>query len=751
MKKFIFFSILCIFFLNMLYIPQAGAAEKNFTPPLILSDYDSGTLYTNLGGLSGGDEEAPGTAVALLVSDDNFTKGKSGYSLMLDYDVSGLGEFSFYWVKLGEEMPGRPGITHTLDLRKYNYLSFWVKGLQGGEKIKIEFHQDTDDNGIFVFGKDITSHVYANTYIAENIITRDWKKVIIPLEDFTAITNWSKMLEFVFVFENVIGNTKGAVYVDDILFGRRPEEILKTENVTQEINAPLQSSFRVNGLSKEQCASFLMSNKLSIKAESLDENPFMESVGFEYSTDEGGTWRRIGTDYDASKNTYEVTWRPENNSQLYRYQVRAVATDIRGNEKVTAPLVEGGVKPLTDEEFLELIQRKAFDFFYEHQNLETGLFADTSGGGDASIASTGFGITALCVGAKRGWITKNEAVRRVVLALDAFIPKSEGVETLASGKHGFFYHFLNIHTGKRAGKAEISTVDTAILVCGALTAGEYFGGEIKKKAETLYKNVEWEKFLCMEKGPWYGMFSMGWSPERGLLGSYWDFYTDEAVLICLLAIGSPTHPVDPGVFYAWTRRKDSYADGKPFIYSWHGALFSYQYAHVWFDFRELVDKEGINWFENSLNATLANRQFCIDHQEEFKTYGPNTWGITSMARPTGYTMHFGPPPCGSGEPQYDGTISPTGPAGSIVFTPYLSLSALKHMHLTNPELWGKYGLKDSFNLDLNWYARTYYGIGEAMYALPIENFRSGFIWKNFMKNSHIKEALRKAGFTKKKR
>ncbi|MGB2706073.1 MAG: glucoamylase family protein [Candidatus Omnitrophota bacterium] len=748
--KALFFSILCIYFLNSSCLAEAEDLREEFVPPLVLSDYNSGVLFTNLGGLSGGDEELPGKTFAVVIPDDNFTKGNSGYSLMLDYDVSGLGEFSFYWIKLGPEVRGREGATHPLDLQRYNYLSFWIKGLAGGEKIKIELHQDIDDNGVFVFGNDITSYLYLDAYIPEGHLTQKWQKVIIPLKDFKGVADWSKALELVFVFENSAGNTRGSVYLDDILFGRRPEWILAAEDV-KEIKPPVASSFRINGLLPEKCRAFARSNKLTIEAESIDENPFLESVTFQQSTDKGATWRTLSIDYDVNKNTYEFTWRPENSNQVYNYQLRAQATDIRGNEKATPVLIQSGVKPLTDDEFLNLVEEKAFRFFLEHQSMKTGLFADTTGGGDASIASTGFGITALCVGAKRGWINKQEAMERTSLALDAFLSEAPGEEPLVEGKYGFFYHFLNIHTGKRAGKAEISTVDTAILVCGALTAGEYFGGEIKRKAEKLYENVQWGEFLCKEAGPWYNVFSMGWSPERGFLSSYWDFYTDEVILISLLAIGSPTHPVDPEVFYAWIRHEGSYDEGKPFIYSWHGALFSYQYAHIWFDFRNLRDRQGINWFENSVRATLANRQFCIDHKEEFKTYGPNSWGITSMARPTAYTMHFGTPPCGSGEPQYDSTISPTGPAGSITFTPYLSLSALKYMYLTYPRLWGKYGLRDSYNLDLNWYSRAYYGIGEAMYVLPIENFRSGFIWEKFMKNRHVKEALRKAGFTKIKR
>ncbi|MFH1593585.1 MAG: glucoamylase family protein [Candidatus Omnitrophota bacterium] len=717
--------------------------------PLMLIDYDLGTLYTSTGGLSGGDEGLPGTTFAVVTADDNFTKGNSGYSLMLDYNVSGLGEYSFYWIKLGKKKAFKQDATETLDLRKYNYLSFWIKSLKGGERIKVELHQDIDNDGIFIFDRDVSSFVYANTLAREGNVTEVWQKIVIPLKNFTAISDFSKMHELVFVFENVAGNTTGAVYIDDIMFGWRPEEVLSMRGSAPPLAAPIESTFMVNDVAAEQCFAFTQANRLIIGAQSAEENPFLESVGFEYTTDGGSTWRTIGSDYGVSGNLYKVAWYPENGAELFKYQVRAVATDMRGAKSYTGALIDCGVKPLTDDEFLNLIEKKAFEFFYDHQSFKTGLFADTSGGGDASIASTGFGLTALCVGAERGWITRFEAVKRSILAIDAFLPRSPGEKPLAEGKDGFFYHFLDMHTGKRAGKSEISTVDTAILVLGAITAGEYFGGEVKEKAEKLYGMVQWGKFISDEEGPWKNIFSMGWSPERGYLDSYWDYYTDEVILISLLAIGSPTHPVSPEAFYAWSRHKSSYGAGKPFIYSWHGALFSYQYAHVWFDFRNIVDRDGINWFENSTRATLANRQFCIDNKERSKTFGENTWGITSMDRPTAYTMHFGTPPTGSGEAQYGGTISPTGPAGSIVFTPFQSLSALKYMYLNYPRLWGKYGMRDSFNLDTDWYAPTYYGIGEAMYTFPVENFRSELIWKTFMKSEHIKRALERAGFTRK--
>jgi len=743
----IFFSLLFSVFLNTLSLAKADSDEK-FVRPLILNDYNAESLTSLSGALSGGDEESPGTVYATISTNNGFRRGDLGAAVRLDYDVLNPGDYSFYWLKLGKAVRGKSDTTETTDLSRYNYLSFWVKGIPDLGKVKVEIHQDVEPNGMFVFGKDVSGYVYTDPYM-DGAIDSKWKKVIIPLSDFSTIKDWSKMLELVFVFENKNGVPKGTIYLDDIIFGYRPASVLMEKNA-KELKVPVENSFKVNGVGSKQCLTFKGTNTLSINAESINDNPFIESVRFEYSADKGATWKTIGVDYDVSKRAYKIDWRPDNSRELSRYEVRAVVEDIRGNEKATNALIDCPIQPMTDDEFLNMVERKAFDFFADHQNMETGLFSDTSGGGDASIASTGFGMTALCIGAERGWISKEEARQRVSLSLDAFLPKAEGQESLAEGKYGFFYHFLDPHTGKRAGKSEISTVDTAILVAGAITAGEYFGGDIKDKAEKIYARVEWDKFLSKEY-PMKNMFSMGWSPERGFLESYWDYYTDEGILVTLLAIGSPTHPAGPEVFYAWARQKGSYGKGAEFIHSWHGALFSYQYANAWFNFQDMTDKQGINWFENSTNATITNRQFCIDNAEKYKGFGPNSWGITSMARPEGYTMHFGVPPTGNGEPEYDGTISPTGPAGSIVFTPYLSLSALKYMYINYPRLWGQYGFRDSFNYEKNWYSPIYYGIGEAMILIPIENFRSGLIWKYFMKNKHVTDALDKAGFTKVKK
>jgi hypothetical protein len=428
----------------------------------------------------------------------------------------------------------------------------------------------------------------------------------------------------------------------------------------------------------------------------------------------------------------------ENNLELPVQPMESLDKDL-----LSLKDVEGRNLKLTDEELLELISHKAFNFFWENQNPKTGLFADASGSGDASIASTGFGLTALCIGAERGWVDKNEAKNRALKCINTFIKNpNDPNNIIAEGKYGFFYHFLNPRTATRAGGCEVSTIDTALLLCGILTAGEYFGGEIKEAAENVYKTVEWDKLL--DKTP--NLFYMGWSPEKGYSEWRWDTYTDETVIINLLAIGSPTHPVSPDVFYAWPRKNGRYKNGQPFIYSWQGALFTYQYAHAWFDFRNKVDKEGVDWWKNSVDATKAGIEFCLDNGQQYKGFGKNSWGISGYYTPSGYTMSHGFPPCLSENPGYDGTITPSGPAGSIVFTPIESLDALRNFYNNLPKLWGPHGFKDSFNLDNNWYSPLYFGLGEGITLLMIENFRTGFVWEYFNKNEHIKDAINKLGF-----
>ena len=348
-----FFCVLLAGFLNISSAQNNPTVQKRlYAAPIVVYNCDGGSLITNLGSLSGGDETQPGFTFTTLIPDEDYTKGHSGYSLKLDFDVSNMGEYSFYWMKLGKELADKKGATACLNLTDYNYLSFWIKGGQDGGNIKIELHQDLDNDGFFVFDRDLTSYVYINVYIKNGQITKDWQKVLIPLKDFSKITDWSKMIELVFVFENKVGNQKGFIYLDDIIFGYRPEDILSAIEI-KDIASPVESSFTVNGLAAKQCPAFSSVNTLEIKAESVNENPFIESVRFEYSIG-NGHYKTIGADYDVGKKTYKVEWQLDNTREPYSYKLRAVASDIRGNEKATGVLIECGVKPMTDDEFLKI-------------------------------------------------------------------------------------------------------------------------------------------------------------------------------------------------------------------------------------------------------------------------------------------------------------------------------------------------------------------------------------------------------------
>ena len=312
------------------------------------------------------------------------------------------------------------------------------------------------------------------------------------------------------------------------------------------------------------------------------------------------------------------------------------------------------------------------------------------------------------------------------------------------GDNGFFYHFINIKNGKREWNCEISIIDTAIFICGALTAGEYFGNEIKDKSETLYKRIDWNWYRNKETNQFY----MGYTPEKGFWG-HWDMYAEQLMLY-VLSVGSPTYPIDRSIYYDFQRKKADYKDIKEIIYTYCGSLFTYQYSHAWINFKNLNDSEGINWFENSIKATKANRQYCIDNKDKYKTYGENSWGLTACLGPKGY-CGFGAKPCDTDlNQQNDGTVTPCGAIGSIVFTPKESIKAMEYFYNKFPKLWGKYGFKDGYNLEKEkpWFAKEYIGIDKGIEIIMIENFLNGTIWKYFMQNQYINKGIRRLGFLK---
>lgn len=378
-----------------------------------------------------------------------------------------------------------------------------------------------------------------------------------------------------------------------------------------------------------------------------------------------------------------------------------------------------------DEQFLDKLEYDSLNYFPGETNTLNGLIKDSSRpGAPCSVASVGFGLTALCIGESRGWIDKTQVYDRVLETLKTFRDK-------VPNEHGFFYHFLDMRTGDRTWNSELSSIDTALFMAGALFAGEYFKGtEVEAIAKELYDRVDWPWMMNGRK-----VICMGWRPEDGFLPYYWDSYS-EAMILYALAIGSGTHPIPAGSWFEWSRPTDVYDDYKV-IYCYTGSVFTYQYSHAWIDFRHLDETgTGTNYYSNSVSAVKANREFCIDNSLGHKTYGEDSWGLTACIGPTGYKGYGAKP----GEAMNDGTIAPSGMAGSMVFDWERSLGGLKYLYDNHRSfLYGKYGFKDAFNLETHWWAEEYLGIDQGITVLMLENYKTGLVWSKFMQLEPIKK------------
>ena len=369
--------------------------------------------------------------------------------------------------------------------------------------------------------------------------------------------------------------------------------------------------------------------------------------------------------------------------------------------------------------------KASYRFFIKEANTDLksrgyGLIKDKDMYADhiASIASVGYGLAALVIGVNRKWISYEKAYKRADKTLDTFLNYVEG-------KNGFYYHFVNIQTGKREWNCEISIIDTAIFICGAILVGEYFKGSVKQKAEELYKRINWKWYQNKENNYFY----MGYKPETGFWGN-WDMYAEQLMLY-VLGVSSPTYSIPKTMYDDMNKEKCTYEGIEDIIYTYCGTLFTYQFSHAWIDFRGKKDEKGIDWFENSIKATLANRIYCIKNKDRFKTFGENSWGLTACVGPNGYSGGYGAMPAlADVDTQNDGTVTPCGVAGSIVFTPELSIKALENFYNHYPKLWGKYGFIDGYNLeDGEWYSKEVIGIDKGISMMMIENYLSQLPWK----------------------
>ncbi len=418
-------------------------------------------------------------------------------------------------------------------------------------------------------------------------------------------------------------------------------------------------------------------------------------------------------------------------------------------ERVVAANVHK-VAALTDSVFLELVQRASFDFFWQEANPSNGLIKDRSASGAAcSIASVGFGLTAITIAIDRGWITREAGRTRVLNTLNTFWTKPQGRETSGRiGYKGFFYHFLDMNTALRTWNSELSSIDTALLLAGILDMKQYFANndaaenDIRALADSIYYRVDWNWMRNFQPN-----LTAGWDPVTGFINWWWAGY-NEAMIMNILGLGSPmpTRTIPASTWNAWTSGYQWQTQyGQTYVI--FPPLFGHQYSHCWIDFRNIQDAymrgKGIDYFENSRRATLAARAYAIANPKGHKGYGENVWGITACDGPNGYLARGAPPAFND-----DGTIAPTAAASSIAFTPQESMAAMRHMYDTyRAQLWTKYGFRDAFNLNVNWWGPDVIGIDEGPIVIMIENYRTGKVWQRFMQNADIQRGLQKAGFT----
>jgi hypothetical protein len=431
-----------------------------------------------------------------------------------------------------------------------------------------------------------------------------------------------------------------------------------------------------------------------------------------------------------------------------------------------------------DDALLNDVQRRTFHYFWDLADPSTQLVPDRAPTpAFSSIAAVGFGLTAYGIGAERGYVTRQQAAERTLATLQSMLSMKQGPEPRGvSGYKGFFYHFLDMKTGERFETVELSTVDTALLAAGALFSQSYFDRDdptekaIRDAAETLYARIDW---------PWAQVrppaISMGWTPEHGFHTYDWRGL-NEAMIVILLALGSPTHPVDPSAWaeYHKTDHWDTFYGQPHFVFP---PLFGHQYSQLWVDFRGIQDAtirpHGIDWFENSRRATLAQHAYAVDNPGQWRDYGDTIWGLTACDGPMDATLVIDGRPrtfhsywgrgADAGDIRDDGTIAPTAAVSSIAFTPDLAIPAIRDMsgrYGTN--LYSTYGFLDAFNPtlrttdqlkhgrvvpDQGWFDIDYLGIDQGPIIGMIENYRSELVWRVMRKNLHVIAGLKRAGFT----
>ncbi len=412
----------------------------------------------------------------------------------------------------------------------------------------------------------------------------------------------------------------------------------------------------------------------------------------------------------------------------------AAAIPLAGAAFATDILPRGSSTTHDDTELLNDLERAAFEFFWNEANPHTGLIRDRANadGVDArltgSIAALGFGLTGLCIGYERGFRSHIEITERVRKTLRFLAHDAPTI-------NGFLYHFVNIENGNRSGFSELSPIDMAIFLCGVLTCREFFyDNEIRRDATEIYNRVQW---------PWAlnggNTFSLDWTPELGFSKLRWDSYS-ELMMLYLLAIGSPAHPIP---VQSWHDIKRPWLVYQGYRYiSVPAPLFIHQFSHAWFDFRDRQDQYS-DYFQNSVIACKAHRQFCQQLSGRFPCYSEKVWGITASDSSRGYVAWGGPPMQGP----IDGSIVPAAAAGSLPFIYPEAIAVLKNLRAYyGKQIWKRYGFVDAFNPLTGWAASDVIGIDVGISMLMAENARTQFVWNTFMRNREVTAAMELVGF-----
>ena len=486
-----------------------------------------------------------------------------------------------------------------------------------------------------------------------------------------------------------------------------------------------------------------------------------------------GTWSRVSRISSPSRHGLGVR-------RLALAAAGVLASFALGCSNSSTSVVAGPIPDYRADPFLDTLELRTFRWFWERTNAQNGLVPDRwPTKSFSSVGAVGFGLTAYPIGAERGYISRADARARVKTTLQFFwdAPQGPGA-TGVTGYKGFFYHFLDMDTGLRFQQVELSTIDTALLLGGVLFCREYFDGSdpdevaIRNLADSIYARTDWQ--WAVANPP---LVNMAWTPERGFNGPWdWKGY-DEAMILYVLALGSPTHAIDASAWTQWTSTYEwrTYY-GQPHVN--FAPLFGHQYSQLWIDFRGIQDAymrgRGIDYFENSRRATLAQRAYAMENPNRWRDYGADAWGLTASDGPLDTTMTvdgasrrfytYSARGAAATEVRDDGTLAPTALGGSVPFAPEFTVPTLKKLRAKYGDpLFGEYGFLDAFNptyrMDgvrvqhghvvpgVSWFDYDYLGIDQGPILGMVENYRSDLVWRFMRRSPYIQQGLRRAGFS----